>query len=36
MNDERPRERLLAAAGQLFYTRGIRAVGLDDIRDAAE
>jgi AcrR family transcriptional regulator len=32
----RDRERVLAAAGQLFDTRGIHTVGLDDIRDAAE
>jgi AcrR family transcriptional regulator len=35
MNDEEARERLLVAAGQLFYTRGIHAVGMDDIREAA-
>jgi AcrR family transcriptional regulator len=35
MNDEEARERLLMAAGQLFYSRGIHAVGMDDIRDAA-
>ena len=29
-----PAERILAAAGKLFYTRGIRAVGVD--RVAAE
>ena len=35
MNDDEARERLLAAAGQLFYARGIHAVGMDDIREAA-
>lgn len=35
MNDDQARERLLAAAGQLFYTRGITAVGMDDIREAS-
>ncbi|MEA2937833.1 MAG: hypothetical protein QOC56_1337 [Alphaproteobacteria bacterium] len=36
-NDERipPRERLLAAAGALFYRHGIRAVGVDAIAEAA-
>jgi AcrR family transcriptional regulator len=35
--DERiaPRERLLAAAGNLFYRQGIRAVGVDAIAEAA-
>ncbi|SRR5258708_3849248 len=35
--DERiaPRERLLAAAGDLFYRQGIRAVGVDAIAEAA-
>ena len=35
--DERipPRERLLAAAGELFYRQGIRAVGVEAIADAA-
>ncbi|NJP93685.1 TetR/AcrR family transcriptional regulator [Nonomuraea sp. FMUSA5-5] len=28
-------ERLLAAAGELFYRRGIRAVGMDDVRAAS-
>jgi AcrR family transcriptional regulator len=35
VNDDEARERLLAAAGQLFYSRGIHAVGMDDIREAA-
>lgn len=35
MNDDEARERLLAAAGHLFYTRGVHAVGMDDIREAA-
>src|ERR1700687_5691016 len=30
-----PRERLLAAAGELFYRHGIRAVGVDAIAEAA-
>ncbi|GAA2209703.1 helix-turn-helix domain-containing protein [Nonomuraea monospora] len=29
-------ERLLTAAGELFYRRGIRAVGMDDVRAASE
>jgi AcrR family transcriptional regulator len=35
--DERipPRERILAAAGELFYRNGIRAVGVDAIAEAA-
>jgi AcrR family transcriptional regulator len=35
--DERisPRERLLAAAGELFYRQGIRAVGVEAIAEAA-
>src|SRR5258707_3788462 len=35
--DERipPRERLLAAAGELFYRHGIRAVGVEAIAEAA-
>jgi AcrR family transcriptional regulator len=35
--DERipPRERLLTAAGELFYRQGIRAVGVDAIAEAA-
>ncbi|TMR89921.1 TetR/AcrR family transcriptional regulator [Nonomuraea basaltis] len=28
-------ERLLAAAGDLFYRRGVRAVGMDDVRAAS-
>src|SRR5256886_16269211 len=30
-----PRERLLTAAGELFYRQGIRAVGVDAIAEAA-
>src|ERR1700735_1711633 len=30
-----PRERLLAAAGELFYRHGIRAVGVEAIAEAA-
>src|SRR5690348_18370343 len=30
-----PRQRILAAAGELFYRHGIRAVGVDAIADAA-
>src|SRR5688572_25040004 len=30
-----PRERILAAAGDLFYRNGIRAVGVDAIAEAA-
>src|SRR5947207_13939850 len=30
-----PRERILAAAGELFYRHGIRAVGVESIADAA-
>jgi AcrR family transcriptional regulator len=30
-----PRERILAAAGELFYRNGIRAVGVDAIAEAA-
>src|SRR5213596_1404927 len=35
--DERipPRSRILAAAGELFYRHGIRAVGVDAIAEAA-
>src|SRR5712671_3758262 len=35
--DERtpPRERILAAAGDLFYRHGIKAVGVDSIAEAA-
>jgi AcrR family transcriptional regulator len=32
MDDQEARERVLAAAGELFYLRGITAVGMDDIR----
>lgn len=35
-DDETARGRVLAAADRLFYERGIRAVGMDDVRDAAE
>jgi AcrR family transcriptional regulator len=31
-----PRQRILAAAGDLFYRHGIRAVGVDAIAEAAE
>ena len=34
MDDAQARERLLAAASQLFYDRGIGSVGMDEIRDA--
>src|SRR5580693_169501 len=30
-----PRQRILAAAGELFYRNGIRAVGVEAIADAA-
>ncbi|MGN9843576.1 TetR/AcrR family transcriptional regulator [Nonomuraea sp. H19] len=30
-----PAERVLAAAGELFYRRGVRAVGMDDVRAAS-
>jgi AcrR family transcriptional regulator len=33
--DAAPRERILAAAGDLFYRHGIRAVGVDAIAEAA-
>src|SRR5437588_2437697 len=32
----RPRERILAAAGDLFYRHGIRAIGVEAIAEAAE
>lgn len=32
MDDAEARDRLLTAAGELFYARGIGAVGMDDIR----
>lgn len=32
MDDSQARERVLSAAAQLFYTRGIQAVGMDEIR----
>ena len=32
MEEREARERVLAAAGHLFYARGIQAVGMDDIR----
>ena len=32
MEEQEARERVLAAAGHLFYARGIQAVGMDDIR----
>ena len=35
MDDDEAREQLLAAAGQLFYARGISSVGVDEIRDAS-
>jgi AcrR family transcriptional regulator len=35
MSDQEVRERVLAAAGPLFYSRGFTAVGMDDIRDAS-
>ena len=35
MDDQEVRERLLAAAADLFYSRGIAAVGMDDIRTAS-
>src|SRR5215470_16424929 len=30
-----PRERILRIAGELFYERGVRAVGVDEIAEAA-
>ena len=35
MDDDAARARLLDAAGDLFYARGIQAVGMDAIRDAS-
>jgi AcrR family transcriptional regulator len=35
MSDQEVRERVLAAAGPLFYRRGITAVGMDDIWDVS-
>jgi AcrR family transcriptional regulator len=35
MGNDEARDRVLAAAGRLFYARGITAVGMDDIRDAS-
>jgi AcrR family transcriptional regulator len=35
MDNEEARDLVLAAAGQLFYARGITAVGMDDIRDSS-
>ena len=35
MDDDEAREHLLAAAGRLFYARGISSVGVDEIRDAS-
>ena len=35
VDDQEVRERLLAAAADLFYSRGIAAVGMDDIRTAS-
>ncbi len=35
MDDEAARTHLVSTADQLFYERGIRAVGMDDVRDAA-
>ena len=32
MDDQEVRERLLTAAGRLYYARGIQTVGMDDIR----
>ena len=34
-NREYPRQRLVAAAAELFYRHGIRAVGVDAIAEAA-
>jgi AcrR family transcriptional regulator len=35
MDLQTPEARVLDAAGALFYARGVHAVGMDDIRDAA-
>ena len=35
MDDETARESVLAAADELFYTRGIQSVGMDEVRTAA-
>jgi len=35
MDDETARENVLAAADELFYTRGIQSVGMDEVRTAA-
>lgn len=35
MDDETARERVLAAADALFYSRGIQSVGMDEVRTAA-
>ena len=35
MDDDTARDLAVGAADQLFYERGIRAVGMDDIRDAS-
>src|SRR4051812_23074261 len=35
MDDETAREAVLAAADELFYTRGIQSVGMDEVRSAA-
>lgn len=35
-HDVGPRERVLRAAGELFYAEGIGAVGVDRLRDAAD
>ncbi|CAN5245692.1 TetR/AcrR family transcriptional regulator [soil metagenome] len=35
MNDDTARESILAAADQLYYARGIQAVGMDELRSQA-
>ncbi|OBJ87427.1 TetR family transcriptional regulator [Mycobacterium gordonae] len=35
MNEDESRQRVLAAADRLFNDRGVQAVGMDEIRDAA-